>query len=131
MSPLLTLLVHMTVLTWLVLVLASVLRTRGWTFRGMRLAFGNRDDLDEPTALAGRAARTAANTLENLVLFAALVFVVHVSAPGSATALLGAKLFFWCRVAYVPAYLAGIKVLRTLIWMGSIAGLGAMVAAVV
>jgi uncharacterized MAPEG superfamily protein len=36
---------------------------------------------------------------------------------------MGAQIYFWARLIYVPVYAAGIPVVRTLIWAVSIAGL--------
>ena len=36
---------------------------------------------------------------------------------------LGAQLYFWARVLYVPVYAAGIPYLRTLVWAVSLAGI--------
>jgi len=41
----------------------------------------------------------------------------------SGMTVLGAQLYFWARVAYVPVYAAGIPYLRTLIWAASIVGI--------
>lgn len=130
MTRTLALVTSMTVVTWLCLVAASLLRTRGWTPRGMLLAFGNRDDLAEPTPLAARAARTASNTLENLVLFSALALVGHAVEPNSVAIQRGAEIFFWSRLLYIPVYYAGVKYLRTGIWLVSVAALAIMVAAI-
>ena len=111
------------VLTWLMLMAASLLRSKGWTSPGMRIAFGNRDDVPEPEPLAGRADRAARNMLENLAIFTAVIAAVQLSGKASAQTQLGATLFFWAR-------LAGIIYLRTAIWLVSIVGL-AMVAAAV
>jgi uncharacterized MAPEG superfamily protein len=123
-------LVWSAVLTFLMLGLASFLRNQAWSSQGFRRAMGNRDDLPEPTPVCGRADRAAKNMLENLALFTALVAAVHFAGKESAQAQLGANIFFWARVAYWPAYLAGILYLRTAIWMVSIAGLAMMAAAV-
>jgi uncharacterized MAPEG superfamily protein len=122
-------LVYMTLLTWLTIMIASALRSRLWTPAGMRLAFGNRDNLPEPTPLAARAERTARNTLENFVLFSALVLAAHAGGVAADRVDLGALIFFWARLAYVPIYLAGILYLRTLAWLISIIGL-ALIASV-
>jgi uncharacterized MAPEG superfamily protein len=42
---------------------------------------------------------------------------------------LGAQLYFWARLLYVPVYAAGIAYLRTLIWFTSIAGIVILLAA--
>lgn len=42
---------------------------------------------------------------------------------GDAASALGAQLYFWARLAYVPVYAAGIPYLRTLVWVVSIVGI--------
>lgn len=122
-------LVWSAVLTWLMLLTASLLRSKGWTAAGREVALGNRDHLPEPTALAGRADRAARNMLENLALFTAVVLAAQMSDKLSAQTQLGASIFFWARLAYWPTYLAGIIYLRTAIWFVSIIGLALIVAA--
>jgi uncharacterized MAPEG superfamily protein len=128
MTKTLTLVAYMGLLTWIMLLVASLIRARGWTFGGMLVAFGNRDTLPDSTPLAGRAERTARNTLENFVLFAALALTAHVAGAVNSQVELGAQVFFWARVLYIPIYLAGITYLRTAVWLVSIAGLGMILA---
>jgi uncharacterized MAPEG superfamily protein len=114
-------------LAWFQLIAASLLRSRSWTPAGAQIAFGNRDDVPEPSPLAGRADRAARNMLEGLLLFTALVAAVRLGgkpAPASATAL-----FFWARAAYFAVYLAGIPYLRTVVWLAGIVALGQIAAA--
>jgi len=114
-------------LAWLQLIVASLLRSRSWTPAGMSVAFGNRDEVLEPSPLAGRADRAARNMLEGLLLFTALMAAVRLGgepAPASAAAL-----FFWARVVYFAVYLAGIRYLRTLVWIASVVALGRIAAA--
>jgi uncharacterized MAPEG superfamily protein len=104
----LTILVLSAILAFLMLGTASALRCQAYAAGGVRRATGNRDDLPEPTPLAGRADRAAKNMIENLVLFVALVTALHfVGKAGSTTAQIGANIFFWMRLAYWPVYLAG------------------------
>lgn len=103
-------------LTWATLMLGSVLRTRSWTPSGMRLAFGNREALPEPSPLAGRAERAARNGVESLVLFVAAWAGARHAGAARDTVALGAQLFFWGRCAYTLAYLCGIPYLRTLLF---------------
>jgi uncharacterized MAPEG superfamily protein len=128
MTPLLELVVYMTLLTFAAIMLGAVLRNREWTLEGMRIGLSNRDRLPEPTPLGGRAERCAANTREGFLLFVPLALVAH-AAGMDAQVLLGAQLFFWARLAYLPVYLAGIIYLRSLIWMVGVAGLVLMVMA--
>lgn len=130
MTSTLTLVIYMAILTWLTLLAASLIRAKGWTLAGTLIAFGNRDNLPEETPLAGRAARTAQNTLENFVLFAAIALVAHAAGVTSPRIALGAQIFFWSRVLYVPVYYAGIVYLRTAVWLAGIVGLAMMLSAV-
>lgn len=84
---------------------------------------GNRDNMPIVTGFAGRAARAHANMLENIVLFAALVLVAHVSGRANEMTGLGAQIFFWARLVYAGVYLAGIPWVRTGIWLVSMVGL--------
>ena len=90
---------------------------------GLPRLVGNRENMPEFEGWAGRAARAHGNMIENLVLFAALVFAVQVTGRANAMTALGAQLFFWGRLAYAPIYLAGIPWLRTGAWSVSIIGL--------
>ena len=117
-------LVWSAVLTWLMLLTASLLRSKGWTAAGREVALGNRDHLPEPTALAGRADRAARNMLENLALFTAVVLAAQMSDKLSAQTQLGASIVFWARLAYGLIYLAGIRYARTAAWFVAVVGMG-------
>jgi uncharacterized MAPEG superfamily protein len=108
-------------LAWIMIMVAAEAHTPTWTRAGFELAFGNRDGMPERTAFAARADRAAKNMLENLVLFVGLMVAAR-SAGADATA--GAAVFFFARLAYFAAYLAGIVYVRSLIWMVSLVGLG-------
>jgi uncharacterized MAPEG superfamily protein len=124
-----TILVLSAILAWLMLCTASGLRIQSRKPGGMERAFGNRQNLPEPTPLAGRADRAAKNMVENLAMFVALVAAVHFAGRASAHATIGANIFFWARVAYWPCYLAGIPYLRSAIWTVSLIGMAMMGAA--
>jgi len=109
-------LVGSTVLAWLMVMTAAALRTRYWTFGGMLVALGNRDDVPEPRPAAARADRAARNMLENLLLFAILFFAARQSGVVDLRLERAAALFFWARLAYFPVYLAGVRYLRTALW---------------
>jgi len=126
MTRLLSLVVYMAAITWLLLLAASLIRARGWTLEGMNVAMGNRENLPEATPFAGRADRTARNTLENFVLFAALALVAHVSSSLSPRVLLGAEIFFWSRLVFIVVYYVGIPYLRTVVWTVGFGGLAMM-----
>ena len=127
MTLVLKLVVCMGIVTWLTLLLASLIRVKGWTLPGTILAFGNRENLPEATAFAGRAERTARNSLENFVLFAVAALAGQAAGVQSPEVATGAQLFFWARLVYIPIYYAGITYLRTAVWVVSIVGLAMMV----
>jgi uncharacterized MAPEG superfamily protein len=129
MTTLLLLVAYMTVLTWVSIMAAAFLRNREWTLDGMKFGLSNRDNPPEPTPLGGRAVRTAANTIENFVLFAALALTAHAAGRGD-EATLGAQLFFWARLVYLPGYWAGVTYMRSAIWGVGIAGLAMMLFAI-
>jgi uncharacterized MAPEG superfamily protein len=129
MTPPLSLVVYMAIVTWASLLAASLIRTEGWTLPGMMLALGNGNNLPVPSPLAGRADRAARNTADNFMLFAALAIVAHVAGAQSPKVLLGAEVFFWSRLVYLVVYYAGISILRTAVWGVSIVGLTMMVVA--
>ena len=92
--------------------------------RGMGWAASARDEIKPPlTSIGGRLDRARANFLETFPLFVAVVLIAHLLQRHSGMTVLGAQLYFWARLAYVPVYAAGIPYLRTLIWAVSIVGI--------
>ncbi len=130
MTPLLEIVIHVSVLTFATVMLGAVLRNREWTAEGLQQALGNREQLPEPTPLGGRAQRTATNTLEGTILFVPIALVAHLAGAG-AEALLGAQIYFWARVVYIPSYILGIPYLRSLVWGVGLLGLILIIMAVV
>ncbi len=126
MTELLMWVAVMAVVSWLTLIAASLISTRAWSLRGLQRSMGNRDQLPEPAGLAGRAARTARNTLENFVLFAALALTAHASGATSPWVLFGAQVFVGARLVFIAVYYAGVPYLRTGVWLVSVVGLGLM-----
>lgn len=118
--------IDLTLLVWacaLTLVQAVIAVLGAMLQVGLPTLAGNRQGMPELTGWAGRAARAHRNMLECLVLFTALVLVAQVTGRADATTALGARLWFWARLVYVPVYLIGIPWLRTLIWAVSVVGL--------
>jgi uncharacterized MAPEG superfamily protein len=92
--------------------------------RGLAWNAGNRDGEAKPlTGIAARALRAQANFLETFVFFAAAALAVVVSGRTSAYTALGAQLYFWARVIYLPIYLIGIPYVRTMVWAVSLWGI--------
>ena len=83
---------------------------------------GTRDDFTPEGKHLLRARRTLANMTEAMVMFAPLILVAHVTGKTSALTAIGAGLFFWARLAYAVVYIAGIPVVRSLIWAVGLVG---------
>jgi uncharacterized MAPEG superfamily protein len=98
--------------------------------RGLTWAAGSRDGEARPlTGVAARLGRASNNFLETFVLFAAVVLAGFALQRHDAMSALGAQMYFWGRVAYLPIYAAGIAYLRTLAWVVSIVGIVLLLAA--
>jgi uncharacterized MAPEG superfamily protein len=93
--------------------------------RGLPWGAGNRDEAAPPLGKMGaRVERAFKNYLETFALFAAAVLMANAMGKHTPSSALGAEIYFWSRVAYVPVYAAGIPYLRTLLWIASIVGIG-------
>ncbi|HEY1588552.1 MAG TPA: MAPEG family protein [Rhodanobacter sp.] len=112
------------------LVQIAIAATCSVTQRGLGWAASARDEIKPPlTGVGGRLDRARANFLETFPLFAAVVLIGHLLQRHDNLTALGAQLYFWARLAYVPVYAAGIPYLRTLIWAASIVGIVLLVTA--
>jgi len=83
----------------------------GWAW-----GIGNRDSTFTVPAWIERTRRAHANMVENLIPFACLVLVAHVGGKANASTAFAAQLFLAARVLYTLVYMAGIPLLRTLIF---------------
>ena len=128
MTVLLEITVYFTVWTLITVVVGAAIRNQEWTKEGRDIGLGNRDNLKEATPMGGRAERAAKNSVEAAVFFVPLALVAN-AAGMDAEVMLGAQIAFWARIAYVPIYIAGIKYLRSLVWIVGVVGYGMMVAA--
>lgn len=98
--------------------------------RGLTWAVGARDgEAKALTGISARLYRASSNFLETFPLFAVVVLLALALNRHTALTVLGAQLYFWARLVYVPAYAAGIPWLRSLIWTVSIVGIVLVLAA--
>jgi uncharacterized MAPEG superfamily protein len=125
---------ELTLLAWvLLLALAQVLlaaagRTRQY---GTWWNTGPRDEAMPPVGkFTARLERAQANLFETLPLFIAAVLIAHVAGREGPRTRLGAELYFWGRVVYLPLYVLGVPVARSLVWVASLVGLLLIVLAV-
>jgi uncharacterized MAPEG superfamily protein len=90
---------------------------------GLPYNLSSRDEPCPPVGkTAGRLQRAAANFRETFGLFAVSVILVVLLHKQDNMSALGAQLYFWARLVYVPVYALGIQVVRTIVWAVSIVG---------
>ncbi|MDP1913332.1 MAPEG family protein [Brevundimonas sp.] len=91
---------------------------------GVKWNAGPRDgEAPAPGRLAGRLIRAQANLFETLPLFAAAVIMAHIAGKDGQLTLVGAPLYFFGRLLYLPLYALGTPYVRTLAWLVALAGL--------
>lgn len=83
---------------------------------GLTAGLGNREQPRPLSPWAERAKRAHTNTVENLVVFAALVLAAHAAGIHNGVTSGAAVLYFWMRLAYYIVYALGIIGVRTAIW---------------
>lgn len=115
----------------LILALAQILaaaqvRTRQY---GTKWNMGARDETMPPLApLPDRLLRAQANLFETLPLFVGAVLAAAVAGRLGHKTEIGAHLYFWGRLIYVPLYAAGVPVVRTIVWAIATGGLVLVIA---
>ena len=91
---------------------------------GLDWAMGPRDEpRPPPTGLAGRLDRASRNFLETFPFFAALVLAAAAIDRHNGLIVTGAHVYFWSRLAYVPAYAFAVPMLRSILWGASLIGI--------
>jgi uncharacterized MAPEG superfamily protein len=109
----LTLTAALTALIWVPYTLDRIM------IRGAAGAMANPSPTDKPqSAWAVRMMAAHVNAIENLAVFAPLVLTAQALNIHTATTAFACALYFWCRLAHVAIYTAGIPVLRTLSFAG-------------
>jgi len=97
---------------------------------GGRWSAGPRDGSPPPPGkLAGRLKRAQDNLLETLPLFIAAVLMAVVADKTGPLTVWGAHLYLASRILFVPLYAFGVPYARSLVWMGGLAGLVMIIAA--
>jgi uncharacterized MAPEG superfamily protein len=99
---------------------------------GLPYALSPRDDGRTLTGkLGARIERAFYNLLETFPAFAALALALALTGKTGGLGALGAHLWFWSRIVYVPVYVFGIPGLRTAVWTISILGIVLMLIALI
>ena len=92
---------------------------------------GNRDNPPDMSVVAARLDRAKNNMLEALPFFLGLALLALAKGVETRQVVYGAATFLIARIAYVPAYVSGVPMLRSAVWLVANAGLLAMAVGVV
>ena len=90
---------------------------------GIGYVFSSREEQKTLGGGAARLQRAWANFMQTFPFFAAVVLMAQLCGLHNGLTVLGAQLYLGGRLIYLPVYLAGIPVLRTLAWLVSVAGI--------
>ena len=116
------------VLAFAQILLFDIARTSQY---GLKWNTGPRDGEMPPLSdRAQRLKRAQDNLFETLPLFLGAVLIAHVAGKENETTALGAQIYFWARVAYVPLYAWGVPYLRSVAWAVGVIGLGMVAQAI-
>jgi uncharacterized MAPEG superfamily protein len=89
---------------------------------------GARDEaLPPPNPMTGRTMRAQANFLETFPIAIVALLGVVVANKTSATTALGGWIWLGSRLIYLPLYVAGVPVVRTVVWTVGMIGLGMVI----
>ena len=99
--------------------------------RGLPWGLSARDEPAKPIGKIGaRTERAWHNFVETFALFAGAVLLAHALGKSTPTSVMGAQIYIWARLLYLPFYMFAIPYLRTLAWIASLAGIVMVMAAV-
>ncbi|WP_429814978.1 MAPEG family protein [Ensifer sp. B1-9] len=95
---------------------------------GIKYLLGPRDEQRvSKSIVAGRLLRSLRNMLETYPAFVALALALAVTGKTGGLGAIGALIWILARVAYIILYVAGVPVLRSIVWFVSIIALLLMV----
>jgi uncharacterized MAPEG superfamily protein len=118
---------ELTYLTWSVVIVLGYLVVQVLeqiARNGLVVALTYQTDKEKPIGvLMQRFNASFSNFLVSYPAFISLVVIIALTNSSSDLTALGAAIWFWARIAHIPAHVSGLPVIRTLVWAISIAGL--------
>ncbi len=92
--------------------------------RSVKWNFSARDEkMPDLTGITGRIDRAFKNFMETFPFFATAVLIVNFIKTSNQASALGAQLYFFARVIYVPIYVVGTPVIRSIAWFTATIGI--------
>jgi uncharacterized MAPEG superfamily protein len=99
--------ITMTALFWLPYILNRILELGVWATLSV-------PQLQPEAPWAQRLIKAHVNAIENLVIFAPLLFIIQITGMNSSITATASMVYFFARLIHIIAYLMAIPVLRTL-----------------
>ena len=90
---------------------------------GIWYAASARDEDKPEGELLGRAERALRNFNETWMVFVVQILIGHLAMPGEPLMFWGAIVWFAARIVYLPLYLFGVFMIRSIVWNVSLLGL--------
>lgn len=90
---------------------------------GIEFAGSQRDNERPPNKWAARGEKALRNFLETYGLFIAMAVATEISGRSDGLTQWGTQIWFWARVAYLPAYFVEVPLVRSAFWLVSMIGL--------
>jgi uncharacterized MAPEG superfamily protein len=122
--------IELQLLMWSLVVYGLYLGAQSLIYRwryGIEFAATARDTLPKPEGeLLGRAERALKNFNETWLCFVILALIAHLADKGDAVVFWGAVIYLAARVAYLPLYLFGTFMVRSLVWNVATIGIAMM-----
>ena len=106
----------------LLLLLVLIQAATGVQAKGAIPMANNRDNIGPATGFHARMLRVVDNHREALTMFAPLILIAAAVHLTNSWTVLGARLFFYSRVAHAIWYVAGLPLIRPIFWAIGIAG---------
>ena len=117
---------ELTVLAWSVVLLLVHIVAQTLSLvkdGGLAYAMSNRDGEVAISLVTDRLTRGLRNFVETYGAFVGLSLALAATDKAGGLGAVGALVWFWARVFYIPIFAAGVPVLRTGVWTVSIVGL--------
>lgn len=94
---------------------------------GVEWGMGNHETLPDTPSWVGRADRAQQNHHDNLAAIAAIILIAQVTGQNDEMTAIASIAIVVFRILHSLVYIAGIPILRTLAYAGSLAGVGIIV----
>lgn len=118
--------IELTYLIWSAALAFAYLVVQSTAYRmdyGLMFAGSQRDNERPPNKWAARGEKALRNFLETYGVFIALAVATEIAGRSDGLTQWGTQIWFWARIAYLPAYFIEVPLVRSAFWTVSMVGL--------